>query len=573
MAEVAKTNVKEIIKDIKAGTIKDMAPLVPCFHIGNRSMSLVDRAPFKPLFTLNKPRYTTVMCGRQVSKSFSMCMSSILLTGMIDNMSTAIIEPRYEQKKRMNAQVLSPLLKGFELYSQIIDPKGAESLEIKTFRNANTLLLGSALKSPDALRGASGLASVLYDECADINPEFIPIIDSTMAAHEIYGFSVMLGSAKTEDDALGDAFQNSSQGHWCIKCDCGHYNIAAPDQDLLKMIGKEGLVCSKCGKHLYTKTGFYVHAYPSRRTYSVGYHVPQIVLPFHCERPHKWADILYEQQRWGKTEFYNEVLGIPVDASTRLLSLKELLNARNYCNNTLQHAVEVAKEYSLIVVGVDWSGGGGGKSRTAIAVMGRQYGSIRTDCLYLHYLQQGQTLDAEANEVARIANAVKADYIAHDFTGAGFQREHILYAQHPYLRELNYPVSLAHKPTAQLISYSNNGSRSTYVADRTRALLMLFTAVKSRHFTVPNFDPKDDAAPQLELLNEIEKPQTLESNSNVYLLQKVASKCDDCLFACAIGHLCICDVTQAYPDFAIDTKYNMSPADIEAVYGPDDAMY
>ena len=246
--------------------------------------------------------------------------------------------------------------------------------------------------------------------------------------------------------------------------------------------------------------------------------------------------------------------------------------ARNYCDNSLEHAVAVSKDYNLIVVGVDWSGGGGGKSRTAIAVLGRRYGSIKTDCLYLHYLRQGMTLDEEANEVAKVVNAVQADYIAHDYTGAGFQREFILYQQHPYLKDLNYPVSLAHKPTSQLISYSNNGSRSTYVADRTRALLLLFTSIKGKNFTVPMFDPKDELAPQLELLNEIEKPQTLESNSNVYLLQKVASKWDDCCFACAIGNLCICDVTGAYPEYAIDTKYNMSPDQVEAVYGPDTSM-
>lgn len=569
---MADVNVKDIVRQIKDGTLADMSALVPYFHVGNRTMSLEDRAPFKPLFTLQKPRYTTVMCGRQVSKSFSMCMSSILMGGMVDNMSLALIEPRYEQKKRMNAQVLSPLLKGFELYSQIMDPKGAESLEIKTFRNANTLLLASMFLSPDGLRGSSGLAACFYDECADLNPEFIPVVDSTMAAHETFGFSIFLGSAKTEDDALGDNFMNSSQAHWCIPCSCGHFNIAAPDQDLLKMIGREGLICSKCGKPLYTKTGYYIHAYPSRRTYHAGYHVPQIVLPFHCERPHKWADILYEQQKWGKTEFYNEVLGIPVDSSTRLLSLKELLAARNYCNNTLEQAREVARQYDIIVVGVDWSGGGGGKSRTAIAVMGRRYGHIDTDCIYLKALRQGSTLDEEAAEVAKVVDAVQADYIAHDYTGAGFQREYILYSQYPYLRDLNYPVSLAHKPVSQLISYSNNGSRSTYVADRTRALLLLFSAVKSRNFTVPMFDPKDDMAPQLELLNEIEKPQTLESNSNVYLLQKVASKYDDCCFACAIGNLCLCDVTKAYPTFTMDTKYEMSPQQVEAVYGPDNGF-
>jgi hypothetical protein len=566
---MADRSVKDIVRDIKAGKIKDMSALVPCFHVGNRTMSLEDRMPFKPLFTLNQPRYMTYMCGRQVSKSFSMCMTNILKPGMVDNLTSVIVEPRFDQKKRINSQILVPLLKGFELYSQIMDPKGAESLEIKKFRNSNDLLLIHAFASVDGARGISGAGSVAFDELQDFNPEFVPIIESTMAAHETFGLTSFFGSAKTEDDALGDAFQNSSQGHWCIPCDCGHFNIAAPDQDLHKMIGKEGLVCSKCGRHLYTRKGYFLHAFPSRRTYHAGYHVPQIVLPFHCERPHKWADILYEQQKWGQTEFYNEVLGIPVDASTRLLSLKELLAARNYCDNSLEHAIQVSKDYNIIVVGVDWSGGGGGKSRTAIAVLGRRYGSIKTDCLYLHYLRQGMTLDEEANEVAKVVNAVQADYIAHDYTGAGFQREHILYAQHPYLRELNYPVSLAHKPTSQLITYSNNGSRNTYVADRTRCLLMLFTSIKSKQFTVPMFDPKDELAPQLELLNEIEKPQTLESNSNVYLLQKVASKWDDCCFACAIGNLCICDVTKAYPDFAIDTKYSMTPDQIEDVYGPE----
>ena len=827
-----------IIADIRSGKIDNFAPLIALFKMAGKHLTLDERIQLSPFFKLRTPKQTTIMCGRQVAKSWSVAQRSILMTGMMAGMNTLIVEPRFEQKKRFHAQILNPLLKGCVIRDELIDKRGNDSMDMKTFRNGNFLMLVNSYTSPDSVRGASGISSLLLDECVeantlinvinndaeltkkicdvkrgdvlisfkdgavlysiaerdasykgvrscyqvttasgrsiscteghllptnngkmrlseiveymygtdeaglrknrtvqscgtgehqhaavesqtktarvrfsqvqivvrartrriveesesriqrllvsvapdskknvslvvcndmhesrgneadtgrarcekgqgccccqeravsetdesdqgrscatcetsgneelltavpatyqydpivsieyigerpvydievvgthnfilanglcsyncqDINNDFIPVLEECCSASD-YGIMTYLGTAKTLDGTLAASFERSSQGHWCIRCHhCGKYNIAAPQMELFKMMRSTGLSCAYCSGTLATRTGFFVHAYPSRIEEHVGYHIPQIVFPFHCEREDKWRDVMRKRRELNKTVFLNEVLGVPDDTATRILTLKDLLEARNQLPNTLETAIQERENYDMIVVGVDWTGGGNGTSTTVIAVLGRRFYSGQTDVLYMKRLPQGTHPKIESDTVVQVAQQVRADLIAHDFTGAGWMREALLIGSHAEWATRVYPISYSYKPTANMVTYVDTGIRRSYSVDKTKSLLMTMMAIQYRKITLPMFDALDKSAPQRDFLAIVEQKQELAKGSDVYLLAKSPSFPDDGAHAVNIGFVAMCDVANQYPVFAIDTsKYDMDSVEYNLLTG------
>lgn len=749
--------IKKVAEDIKSGDLTSFAPLISLFVMAGKELTLKGREPLLPFFKTVLPKRVTGMFGRQVSKSWTTSETSIIKAGMIPGMNTLIIEPRFEQKKRFNDQILKPLLNGFKLHHDIIGKENKESMELKTFKNGNFLMLGNSYSSADAIRGTSGVSALYVDECVlstslvctydvknneiihkkisditagdivlsfssdntvlwsctetnakyrgcrscfrtttisgrvlecteghilptdvgnirfrdlllkpskgikcnkdvaiqsvceitrvrsertvkqddaaiidsinsntcyyrdrslvvwekgrglfydpivsieyigehdvydlevvgthnfilangicvhncqDINPDFLPVIEATTDASVDFGLINYFGTAKTSDGTLATLFGQSSQGHWCIKCEgCNKYNIASLDEQLLKMIGKKGCICAFCGKLLPFFTGKYVHKYPERIHTHAGYHTPQIAFYIHCGYENKWNDLLYKMHNWDKTLFYNEVLGVPDDESTRILTLKDLVAAQNSLSGSMKDALNARPMYDFCVLGVDWSGGGEGPSTTAVAVIGKRHFTTVTDCLYIKRLQKGLSAEEEADIVAELASQFRVDYIAHDFTGAGFVREAFLISRHPEWTGSVFPVTYCYKPNADMVSYQQSGSRASYSVDKTKSLLLTLSAVKHKQITVPVFDVNDETAVQRDLLAVVEHKQEMLRGSNVYLLERAPGKSDDGAHALNIGFMCTCTVMQSYPVFSAMDKFYMTDEQIHDLTG------
>ena len=569
------TLIKKTLERIKAGTLTDFSPLIGLFRYERKPMTLDGHFMFLPLFSLERPRYLTVQTGRQVAKSFTSAEVSLLTTGMIESFNSIYIAPRYEQIKRFNSQVLYPLMKNSPAMHLFIDKAGAQSIEMKTFLNGNTLTLAHSYLNPDSVRGLTNCGSLQTDEAQDVNPDFLPVFESTTDASK-YGCIQTSGTPKTSDTLLALQFSKSSQCHWAIKCPhCAHWNIASIDEQLIQMIGKNGLSCAHCGKILDPRTGGWLPKFPDRMKTHAGYHVPQIILPMHCENETKWRVLRAKQSDWTKAKFLNEILGVECDEAVKILTLQDLIDAQSGWENDLQQASKLAAGFDTVFVGVDWSGGGGGFSRTAIAVIGRSYGRRDAYVLYVETLPHGLTPEEEADHVAHVCATVNATMVAHDYTGAGFVRESVLLARHPYLRSKIYPFAYVFRTGNQMISYQESGSRRSANVDKTRSLLMTFTAIRSKALFLPNFNPVDPNAPQLELLNIVERPQEFSKASikDVYILQRAAGRYDDAAHAINIGFVALCDITEEWPEFNVDSKYDLTQEALEAISGINAEMF
>lgn len=560
---------------VKTGKITSMEGLLSLFTLAGEPLTLLQREPTVPVFALNRPKRMTLLAGRQVSKSYTVAEISTLLTGFSQGFSSAIIEPRFIQKKRFNSQILAPLLRECSVRDLIIDKKNTDNLDIKTFKSGGQIILLNGYISSNGVRGTSGISLVTTDELQDIPNSFLPVFESITDAMVDTGFRIRAGTAKTSDCALAMSFEESSQGHWCIKCPCGKYNIAAPDQQLFQMIGKQGCSCAYCGRVLDVTTGYYVFKYPSRVYTHLGFHMPQIIFAFHNTKG-GWGEILYKKNNWGKTEFLNEVLGVPDDDSVRLLTKGDLLKARNNIKDKAS-GVRLIRNYDTKVLGVDWGGGGGGDSATGLAVIAKNNNAKYYECLWMYRLPQGLSPEQEADVVANIANEFQVDFIAHDYTGAGFVRESLFLSKHPGWQPYMYPVSYTYKPTSDLVTVSTSGSRTSYTVDKTKSLLLTINCIKYGALFLPWFDEKDPNAVQLDFLAIIEHHQSLKEDvggrntvlrsSDVYLLDKVAGKKDDAAQAVNIGLIAACNIIGFYPIFTFDSKFDMTPEKYEMLTG------
>ena len=541
---------KDVREKLREGTLKSFTPLLNLFRWPDGSpLTLQNHYQIAPFYDVMQPKKSIYLCARQVAKSYNITTRAILTTGLIPGFSSMIMQPRHDQARRYNSQVLLGLMEKCCIIDRLISRTSRQGFLLKKFYNNNLLMLEHAFTNPDRIRGASGLATVYIDEAQDFSSDSFPVIEATAVANIDYGFIFYTGTAKTSDNVATTLFNQSSQGHWCVPCSCGKKNIASIDQDLLKMIGKKGCSCAKCGKVVNVRAGYYVHAYPGRINDFAGRHISMITTPIHCEYEHMWRQLLLSiENSPTKALYYNEILGVPCDESVKLLTLQELLTARNKLDNSIQKALSVVNRYSMILMGVDWSGGGGlGHSYTVITIMGKQSDSAHCDVLYILRLGHGLSPEEEIHKVGELARAFNVSILAHDYTGAGFVRESLLVSLYPDLSGLLFPITYVYRPRSDLVTPIASGSRASYAVDKTRSLLLTITAIRHMALTVPYFDAGDENAPQRDLLALNEEAKETNRGSSYYLINRTSDRSDDTAHAINIAFIACCHIHHDYP--------------------------
>jgi len=549
---------------LRNGTITSLSPYIPLFTMRGKPMSMDYHYQLMPLFTLNRPPNMVFRCARQLGKSYSIVESGILLSGNIPDFNTLYIQPRYDQISRLHTTIMKPLINRMVNRGQWISNQQANAFLMKTWKNNSITYMEYMLMSSDRLRGISGIGATYFDECQDLNIDFIPIAQETMSASIDYGFSCFTGTSKTTDGTLEVMFERSSQAYWTIKCSCGKYNSANPDEQLFKMIGLKGLTCAFCGKMLNTHTGVYQHAYKDRRAIFPGYHISQVTHPIHCTIPAKWNQLLAKVNGgYDKVRLYNEVLGIPCDESLKLLTATDVRNANNGISADVEKAASLKNWYDMRILGIDWSGGGGlGKSFTAGAVCGARPGQESIDCTFGFRIPLGIRPEDEVKMILYYFDKFKCHYLAHDYTGAGYLREVLLtnaglspekIIPYSYVCAPKKPIVYVHAPA--------DGSRSSYNIDKPRSLALMSALVRHRKITLPNEKPAPEAPVLTDLIALTEAPTELIRGGTVYLIGKAADRSDDFAHALNFASNTIWYMRGHYPQVAELQRYTMSADD------------
>ena len=239
------------------------------------------------------------------------------------------------------------------------------------------------------------------------------------------------------ENGLEQNWEQSSQGEWVIKCrKCGKLNIPCIREDLDAMMGvrerkievtqdEPGIVCAKCGGYLYSREGRWWHRFPERREKHLGYHIPQCIMPFHCEDNRAWTTLQqyrFNRNKATEAEFYNEICGESYDHGAKLISVSDLRNVAILPpRNDLQtHIKDIGNhKYVSWGMGIDWGGGGvSGISKTAIAI-----GGLRSDGVIEVFTgfrsQTPNDFNLEANRVKDLFLTYRCQFVSMDFHGPG----------------------------------------------------------------------------------------------------------------------------------------------------------
>lgn len=544
--------VGSLIDGIATGKLQSYAPLVSLFQISGKQMTLDNHYQLLPLYKVRQPAKTTVMVARQSGKSQNMTVSSLIRSSLLPYYNTIIVQPRFEQIKRYNSTTFQPTMKSCPFYHEFIGKEELARMALKRFNAGGLTYMVSAFLTADASRGIANASAVIFDEVQDIEHEHIPVIQETMSSSLLWGFTVSTGTPKTTDTTLGLEWADSSQAEWVIPCSCGYYNLPTPDQDLLKMIGKHGCICAKCGKMLNPITGGYVHAYPERMFSHAGYHLSQTIHPMHCLNPRKWADLLYKIDHLSDMVLYNEVLGWPFDSSVVPLTLSDLLAARNNYGykDFMEIPTKLRDRYRFLAIGIDWDGGGAlSDSFTVASLVGLRHNSDVLDCIYAERFQKGLRVGEVGRRIMAMVNRFDPDRVAYDACGNGHVCKEFLY-QNGLDPAITIPVKYTSPGIGDIIKF-HPGSREEnslyYSLDKSRSLAVIIEAIKSTRITVPTFEEQDTNTPVRDMLALIEMPTKTRTNDTVFLIGRKSRVPDD--FAHSLNFACstIWDYFKSYP--------------------------
>jgi hypothetical protein len=301
----------------KDGGLDTVVPFLPlCLNLNGKPYHLGEHFPFEPLYNRHLPESMAVKSGRQVAKSTNQAARGLLISVILPYFTTLYVTPLYEQVRKFSTEYVAKFIEESPLKQYWSGTSTVNSVLHRSFKNHSKMYFSFAGVTADRIRGISA-KMVAFDEIQDLDPNHLPVIRETMSHSDFgAGLSVYTGTPKSLDNTLEREWRRSSQAEWMIPCPaCPKENYPCLGLDLDKMIGEwhdgigplrptpeqlwakvkagvPALVCARCGHWLDPRAGRWMHKYPRLRYDYPGYHIPQIIMPHHCENGKRWAKIL-----------------------------------------------------------------------------------------------------------------------------------------------------------------------------------------------------------------------------------------------------------------------------------------
>jgi hypothetical protein len=480
---------------IQKGGVSTLAPMLPwLLNLRGEPYTIKDHFPFEPFFSVGLPRNVLLKTGRQVSKSTSLAAKGAVQAACIPYFNRLYVTPLYEMIRRFSTNYVRPFVDTSPIRNLLVSSSTTGNVLQRSFRNNSQMYFSFAFLDADRTRGLP-CDAVSYDEVQDLDGSFIPIIRETMSASK-YGLSEYAGTPKTLDGTVETLWLDSSQAEWGIRCEaCNYWNIPSLEFDLLKMIGPEkvnreiserypGIVCAKCERPAYPRSGRWIHKFPDLRGSFPGYHVPQIIMPMHYADEEKWMLLLSKRAGIGNTPihvFYNEVCGESYDMGARLITQTDLRRAATLHDNDVHEALKTVGKYVYRILAVDWGGGGEDEiSFTTAAVIGMLPGG-KFEVIYGWRSLTPHLHNEEARYLLHLAQQFRCFRIIHDYSGAGAIRETII-VNAGWPADAIIPVQMVRAASGPIMRWipenHNTGQRSYYRLDKPRSLTLTCDLIK-----------------------------------------------------------------------------------------------
>ncbi len=576
---------------VESGKLRTLVPVLPLtLKLNGKPYALDDYYPFESVFQTRLPRQLLLKTGRQVSKSTSIAARGVLLSAAIPHFATLYVTPLYEQIRRFSNNYVRPFIDTSAVKRLWVGTSNENSVLQRSFANGAKMFFSFAMLDADRIRGIS-CKSVCFDEVQDMDPAHIPIIRECMSADRVWRLSMYTGTPKTKDNTIEGLWQHSSEAEWAIPCRaCNKLNIPRMGWDLERMIGphrksiskdRPGTICAnpQCGKVIFPRMGRWLHKKEDLRWKFPGYHVPQVIMPMHCEDEEAWSELLGKRAGRGNTtpgKYYNEVLGESYDVGTKLINQSELEKActLGWANTERPHprALAAAANYPVRCLAVDWGGGGEEEvSFTVLAVLGfRPDGQI--DVIYGRRLLTPHDHLEEAIQIIRTYRMFDCNMMAHDYTGAGSLRETVC-VQAGLPLETMMPMMYCRTARSGPITFHQatpEHPRNYWQLDKARSLLTTCGAIKLKRIRFFNWDHEDRDNPGLisDFLALQENYTETRTAGQIYSVVRNPMFSDDFAQAVNIGCCALWHRTQTWPNLAELAGLQLTIQQMNAA-GPD----
>jgi len=541
--------------------------------IGRQPMRLDDFFPFEDVFSARQPPRIVHRSSRQIGKTWQIAARMCVECAVIDGTRVIVVTPLQSQSDGLSSLVFRPMIDNSPIRTLLSETSNLGNVRIRgPFTNGSVIHFSYCQGDPLRLRSKTG--RILYvDEGQSMDVSDLPAIQQcTRAAKQPQLW--ISGTSLTKDTYLEGEWQDSSQGVWQIKCPaCGFDNICAiePEGHLLAMIGpyrddisekRPGTVCKRCGpkQPINPRFGRWVHRFPERLRDVAGYYAPQVIFPIHYALPNKWKELLgfmAGKGGYSTAKFYNECLGEAYDLAVKLFSIEDLKKAAVLGPNTLANASMRSKHYQVVVLGVDWGGGGDdGVSRTKGAVIGLANDGV-AEVIHGFGFPPSTDRIEEANQILRIAKACNVSFIAHDIGGgigtaseaafihSGWPPDRI--ARLLYSGVDGVPARpVYHKPPS-------GSGLGYYSIHKSKSLQVLSQAVrygKVRFFEY-DYKSRDEPGHLHDFLSLVEDKVDTPSGSAFRIRRSSKTVCDDFSAAVNFGASWLWSLTQSWPEFSI----------------------
>lgn len=323
-----------------------------------RPLRLDQHKFFIPVYDIRSP-LLILKCGRQVAKSTTLC-NLLLIESMIhEAFRTLYVSPSSMQTRQFSNEKLTPTMMDSPIVKDhFLDGTCIDQVYEKTLVNGSHIFLRYAFLSADRARGIPA-DRLFLDEIQDILKDNVKVIAECLSFSD-YAYELYAGTPKTMDNTIEEYWRWSTQMEWAIPCELHspvHWNILG-----IGNIGREHLICDKCGKQIYPESGQWVTTNPGAEY--VGFHVTQLMVPWKQEEDRWRKDIIWKYENWPTALFFNEVLGESHDQAAKPITQTELMQCCYPINK--QHGIP--SEHLILspttdvtrrenYAGVDWGEG------------------------------------------------------------------------------------------------------------------------------------------------------------------------------------------------------------------------
>lgn len=366
--------------------------------------------------------------GMFTHNSTTLGNKAIALSALIPHFRVLYVSPSNTQTKEFSKTRLKEILETCPDLKTWFPDRLTDNVYEKKAINRSQITLRYAFLNADRVRGLSA-DYIAIDEFQDILLENIPVIEES-ASHSPFKFFSYSGTPKSLDNPIQYYWHNfSTQNEWVVPCEhhgvpnnpgSWHWNVLGE-----KNIGKEGVICDRCGKPLNVQHSMaqWVRTNTPDEKYDTfeGFRIPQLMVPWM-----EWSNILTKYEQYSRAKFFNECLGISFDSGQRPLTQQDLIdNCDPNASMSKEYIARIRQEMTgPIYAGIDW--GQDSTNSYTILTLGTYLRGYFT--IFWAHRFQGQESDTrtQMQKIKRIINAFNVKRVGVDYGGGHWPNDELL---------------------------------------------------------------------------------------------------------------------------------------------------